>query len=493
MLPVDGLQVRATPGAETRQRFVALHLQIQTTRYSTNHFSATLLPTTTRPTPSQDLPSMPTPPLEQETPARAWVVVGAGMVVNLCLGILYAWSVWKANLVGNAEHPPGSAMTGINEGWVYLTDAQATWAYAVCGLTFAIFMIPGGLLQDRLGPRIGAQFGGIFLGSGCLVAALGKSYWSLIGGFGILGGIGMGLGYAAATPAAVKWFGPERRGLVAGLVVAGYGAAAIYIAPAAKYLIATFGISGSFGMLGMLFAIVILAASTQLRVPPEGYQPATKSGAAAKQAAKQSVTQTQWTARGMLGTWQYYAMLFLFIASAQSGLLVIANAAPILNETAQGIGFLAANAWLLASFGGLVNAAGRVGTGVYSDTIGRQRAYLINGLVTVVCLLLTPTIMQSGSVPLLFLVVGVAYWQYGGGLALMPAMTADFYGANNLGIKYGLVFLGWGIAFLVPQLAGYIRDVTGKLDNAFYLSGVLMLAAVLLSSVVRRPADAQSL
>jgi OFA family oxalate/formate antiporter-like MFS transporter len=204
------------------------------------------------------------------------------------------------------------------------------------------------------------------------------------------------------------------------------------------------------------------------------------------------MTQVPWTARAMLGTWQYYAMLLLFIASAQSGLLVIANAAPLLNETAQSGGFLAANAWLLASFGGLVNAAGRVGTGVYSDTIGRRNAYLINGLATVVCLLLTPAIMRSGSAPLLFLAVGVAYWQYGGGLSLMPAMTADFFGANDLGIKYGLVFLGWGIAFLVPQLAGYLRDVTGTLDYAFYLSAVLMFSAVVLSLAVRRPADAHT-
>ena len=129
-----------------------------------------------------------------------------------------------------------------------------------------------------------------------------------------------------------------------------------------------------------------------------------------------------------------------------------------------------------------------MGTGIYSDKLGRRRAYLINGLAAVVGLLLTPTIMRTGNVPLLFLAVGVAYWQYGGGLALMPVMTADYFGANDLGIKYGLVFLGWGIAFLIPQLAGYIRDLTGTLDYAFYLSGLLMLLAVILSRAVRRPA-----
>src|SRR5436190_4645068 len=95
--------------------------------------------------------------------------------------------------------------------------------------------------------------------------------------------------------------------------------------------------------------------------------------------------------------------------------------------------------------------------------------------------------MQTGNVLLLFLVVGIAYWQYGGGLSLMPAMTADFFGSKNLGFNYGLVFIGWGIAFFIPQLAGYIKDATGNLDGAFYLSGGLLVAAVILSRWVSRP------
>lgn len=428
-------------------------------------------------------PTVAHPPAATRSPRRAWVVVFAGTTINLCLGILYAWSIWKANLVGSAEHPPGSAMYGLNDGWVYLTDAQATWAYAICGLTFAVFMIPGGMLQDKLGPRLGATLGGLLLGGGCILAGLGRSYASLVAGFGVLGGIGMGLGYAAATPAAVKWFGPERRGLIAGLVVGGYGAAAIYIAPAARHLIARYGISGSFIGLGMLFAVVIVTAAQLLRNPgPEHLPPppAPSGGKPASAARERSAGE-------MLGTWQFYAMVLLFVASAQSGLLVIANATPILNETARGHAFLTEHVWLLASFGGLVNATGRVGTGLYSDKLGRSRAYLINGLVAGACLLATPAVMRSGSVPLLFLVVGIAYWQYGGGLSLMPAMTADYFGASNLGVKYGLVFLGWGIAFMVPQLGAYIRDVTGTLDYAFYISGLLILTAALASPLVRKP------
>ena len=112
---------------------------------------------------------------------------------------------------------------------------------------------------------------------------------------------------------------------------------------------------------------------------------------------------------------------------------------------------------------------------------------VVNGTISAVCLFLTPTVMESGNVLLLFLVVGVAYWQYGGGLSLLPAMTADFFGSKNLGLNYGLVFLGWGIAFCVPQIAGYLKDVTGSLAYAFYLSGALLVAGVVLSRLIRRP------
>ncbi len=428
---------------------------------------------------------------ESRVPSRAWAVVFAGTAVNLCLGILYAWSVWKKALVGAKDDPAraaGAAMTGLNDGWVYLTDAEATWAYAICGFTFALFMIPGGRLQDRYGPRVGATLGGLCLAGGCVVAGLVRSYTGLLLGFGVLGGIGMGLGYAAATPAAVKWFGPHRRGLIVGLVVGGYGGAAIYISPVAEWLIGAYGLSGSFIGLGALFAAVVVSAGQLLRVPPAGYVPP----AAPVVAGGVSVPKppaVDWTPAEMLGTWQFYALVFLMFGSAQSGILVIGNASPMLNDTAKAsVAFLAANAWLLSSFGGLVNAAGRVGTGTYSDRIGRRNAYLVNGLLSAVCLFLTPTVMAMKDPLLLFAVVGVAYWQYGGGLALLPSFTADYFGPKNLGMNYGLVFLGWGLAFFVPQAAGYVKDATGTLDYAFYASGGLLLAAVALSRLMRPPA-----
>lgn len=442
-------------------------------------------------------------------PFRAWVVTFAGTTINLCLGILYAWSVWKFSLVAPRPELAGTPMPAPDAGWIYLTRAEGTWAYTICGFVFALFMIAGGRMQDRYGPKVGATVGGLSLAAGCILAGLMKSYLGLILGFGILGGIGMGLAYAATTPAAVKWFGPHQRGYIVGLVVGGYGGAAIYISPLAKYLIADFGLSGSFIGLGVFFAVVIVLCAQLLSWPAASYVPpaaltiptsiepqtAFMAGPpkSTPAAAPTAITRVDWSAPSMLRTVQFYALVFLFFGSAQSGLLVIGNATRILDQTARILGdestiaLFAANAWILSSYGGLVNATGRVGTGVYSDKIGRTNAYLINGVVSALCLFLTPTIIHSGNVVLLFIAVGIAYWQYGGGLALLPAFTADFFGSKNLGFNYGLVFIGWGAAFLVSQVAGYIEDMTGSLDYAFYLSGALLVAAVLLCFVLRRP------
>jgi OFA family oxalate/formate antiporter-like MFS transporter len=420
-----------------------------------------------------------------KVPGRAWIVVWAGVAINLCLGILYAWSVWAKALIN--EKMAGQTLTGINEGWVYLTNAQAATPFSLCVMIFALFMIPGGRIQDKFGPKVGATMGGLFLALGCIIAGLMKSYTGLIVGFGVLGGIGMGIGYAAPTPAALKWFGPHKRGLVAGLVVGGYGGAAIYIAPLGQHLIDKFGITGSFVGLGILFAVVVVIAGQLLSWPPAGY---VAPGAQANSTAKIVGHAQDWTASEMVKTWQFYALVGLFIGTTQSGLMIIANAAKILAETAKDVPFLAANAWILVAFGGVVNASGRVGTGMYSDKIGRANAYTLNCLISAVCLFALPSIIAAKSIFFLFLAIGIAYWQYGGGLALLPAFTADFYGSKNLGFNYGMVFLGWGFGFFMARIAGTIKDITGSLDYAFYLSGIVLIVAVILVRVTHKPKPA---
>ena len=417
-------------------------------------------------------------------PAQAWITTFAGTAINLCLGILYAWSMWSSKLI-NVEKA-GQPMDGLNAGWTYLTNAQAATPFSICVIVFALFMIPGGRIQDRISPKFGATLGGLCLAVGCILSGLMKSYSGLIIGFGFLGGIGMGIGYAAPTPAALKWFGPHRRGLIAGLVVGGYGGAALYIGPLAKYLIDTFGLSGSFIYLGIFFAIVVIIAGQLLKIPPAGYvPPAAKVAQTAAQAA--ASTKHNWEAGDMVKTWQFYALVFMFIITTQSGLLIIANAAGLLTASAKKIPFFLENAWLLVSFGGLVNACGRVGTGWYSDKIGRVNAYMLNCGISALCLFAIPSIIASQNVFLLFLAVGVGYWQYGGGLSLLPSFTGDYYGPKNLGFNYGLVFIGWGAGFFMARIGGWIKDITGSLDNAFYISAVLLIIGVILAKLNKRP------
>ena len=421
-------------------------------------------------------------------PRQAWITTFAGMAVNLCLGILYAWSMWSAALThGKAGEP----MSGLDEGWNYLSNAQAATPFSICMIMFALLMIPGGRIQDKISPRFGATLGGLLLAAGCIVAGLMQSYTGLIIGFGILGGMGMGIGYAAPTPAALKWFGPHRRGLIAGLVVGGYGGAALYISPLAEYLIGSYGISKSFIFLGIFFATVVVIAGQLLKTPNEIYPdgsyvpPAPKCARTAKVAG--AATTHDWRAREMLRTWQFYALAFMFILTTQSGMLIIANAAGLLKTAGSQIAFLADNAWLIVAYGGLVNALGRVGTGFYSDKIGRANTYTMNCMVSAVCLLLVPYAMKTQNILLLFIVIGNAYWQYGGGLALMPLFTGDFYGSKNLGANYGLVFIGWGLGFFMAKLGGMIKDLTGSLDYAFYISAGLLVVGSVLAQAVKRP------
>ncbi len=425
--------------------------------------------------------------MADQVPAKAWVVTFAGTAVNLCLGILYAWSVWAGALVPKDLKLAGTAMTGLNTGWTYLTNAEAATPFSLCVIIFALLMIPGGRIQDKFGPKVGALTGGLFLAVGCIIAGVTKSYTGLIVGFGIFGGIGMGIGYAAPTPAALKWFGPHKRGLIAGLVVGGYGGAALYVSPLGAWLLSSGGITYSFVVLGILFGIVTIIAGSLLAWPEPGYvppAPVVKAGAAP---AKAAGTLVDWSPGDMVKTWQCYALILMFIGTTQSGLLVIANAAGLLATTAKAIPFFAANAWILASYGGLVNACGRVGTGLYSDKIGRGNAYALNCIISAICLFLMPSIIAAKSVFWLFVAVGIAFWQYGGGLSLLPSFTADFFGPKNLGMNYGIVFLGWGFGFFMARLGGSIKDWTGSLDYAFYISAIVLIVAVVLSWVTKRP------
>ncbi|GEJ56474.1 L-lactate MFS transporter [Anaeromyxobacter diazotrophicus] len=402
-------------------------------------------------------------PRRMSMKSRGWLVTLAGTGLNLALGILYAWSVFSKQLV-----------EPVSRGGFGWTKTQATLPYTVAIAFFALMMIPAGRLQDRLGPRVIASAGGVLTGLGLIVASFAGpgSVLPALLGFGVLGGTGFGLGYAAATPAAVKWFPPEKKGLITGLVVAGFGLAPVYIAPLSKYLLAGNGVGGSFRILGIAF-LVTATLCAQFITNPAAPQVAKKSAVTSALAA----ARPDRTWREMIRTGTFWSLWLQYACAATAGLMIIGHMARIVavqsgNTVTIGFVFVA----LLACF----NAGGRIVAGVVSDYVGRV---VTIGLVCVLQAL--AMFLFSSFTTVAGFVVGAAVvgFSYGACLSLFPSTAADKWGTKNLGMNYGILFTAWGVGGVVgPMLAGKIADATGSYAAAYNVAGALVAFAFLLAA-----------
>jgi len=389
---------------------------------------------------------------------RGWVVTLAGLGINLALGVLYSWSVVAKTLTKTWHWSAG----------------QASLPYAVAVGVFALTMVFAGRAQDRFGPRIVASLGGALTGVGLLVASLSiaDNALPMIGGFGVLAGAGIGLGYAAATPAAVKWFPPARKGLITGLVVSGFGLASVYIAPLTSSLLGAVDVSKTFAFLGVAFLVVTVALAQLLNDPPAGYVPPGSQAAS----AKAEVTDLDWTE--MVRTRQFVLMWFMFAFSAFAGLMIIGHMAKIAAAqlTTLDLGFV------LVAVLAIGNAAGRVIAGILSDKLGGVRTML---LVFVTQAALMATLSISHSAGMLVPVAAAIGFCYGANLSLFPSTTAGFFGTKNLGVNYGLVFTAWGVGGVFGSMtAGTIVDSTGSYGVAYGVAAVLCLLAAGLTFLV---------
>jgi OFA family oxalate/formate antiporter-like MFS transporter len=316
-------------------------------------------------------------------------------------------------------------------------------------------------------------------------------------GFGILAGSGIGLGYAAATPPAVKWFPPQRTGLIAGIVVAGFGLASVYISPLANYLITNLGIQQSLLIFGVAFLLVVTSLSLILRNPPEGYKPKTVPVMAMTDGGTASVAAVNYSWIEMLKTPQFYLLWLMYAFGAGAGLMIIAKLAKIVDCQAgvkAGFAFVA----LLA----IGNAGGRIVAGFASDKIGRTRTMLIVFLFQAILIFNLSSINSADAFIVISILLG---FNYGANLSLFPSITKDFYGMKNFGVNYGFVFTAWGIGGTVLSLiSGRVYDNTlacakatggpavGNFYQAYTIAGVLLLVAAVLTFLVKTPAPKQT-
>jgi MFS transporter, OFA family, oxalate/formate antiporter len=396
---------------------------------------------------------------------KGWLVTMAGLGLNLALGILYAWSMFSKQLTEPVEAG--------GFGW---TRTAATLPYTIAIACFAFIMVPAGRLQDKLGPRVAATAGAVLCGLGLVVSSVGAPdrNWPLIAGFGILAGTGIGLGYAAATPAAVKWFGPEKKGLITGIVVAGFGLAPVYIAPLAKSLLASQGIPGAFRTLGLVF-LLVAGISAQFLVNPKPGQARKSAAPATLKKRKTAPPLADATWREMVRTPRFWSLYIQFACGATAGLMVIGHIAKIVSSQSGGAikaGFVFVA--LMAVF----NAGGRVLAGLASDVIGRAAA-----MISV--FLLQATIMfffdQFSTTAGFLFGAALVGFNYGSCLSLFPATAADFWGTKNLGLNYGILFTAWGVGGVFgPNLAGMIADATGAYTAAYRVAGGMLVFAAML-------------
>lgn len=393
--------------------------------------------------------------------STAWVMTGAALGINLLLGLLYAWSVFKKALV--AEW-----------GW---DDVTASLPFTVSAATFAFIMIFAGRAQDKFGPRVIALLGGIMFGTGLIASGLTQNPVVMVITFGVIGGIGIGLGYSATTPCALKWFHPSKKGVISGIVVSGVGLAPVYIAPVTAYLIGKYGIQQTFFIFGIFALATIVLFSLILRNPPSDYIPETPS--VTKKMSVSSTNNLTWAE--ILKTKQFYLLWLIYLLSATAGLMLIAHMASIAaTQAAWQAGFILVV--ILSAF----NALGRIVIGFLSDKIGRNAA-----LVTVFLIQAVNMFVFSSytSIPLLIIGASVAGLAYGSLFSLMPSITADFFGVKNLGVNYGLVFSGWGIAAVIgPILGGMVVVKTGAYTLSYISAGVLLLIGTLLVKLIKTPA-----
>lgn len=402
-----------------------------------------------------------------------WRVTFAGMGINLALGVLYTWSVISK---------------GIPDEWQW-SEADKSWPYAVACLVFCLVMVPAGRMQDRIGPRIVATVGGILVGAGMILASFTTTPTGYIIGFGVLAGAGIGCGYASTTPPAVKWFPPAKTGLIAGIVVSGFGLASVYAAPLAKWLTAAYGIQTMILVLGVAFVCVVVALAQLLKPPHRVYQFMQGFGQAGvmKAAAANPTLQRQdFTPGEMLRTWQFYLLWFMYACGAGAGLMVIGKLAAIVKiQAGVELGFV------LVAVLAVGNGAGRIAAGILSDKIGRKPTMFICFILQAVLVILLSQTVVGGvlaSVPVLAAVSALIGANYGANLALFPSVTKDYYGLRNFGINYGLVFTAWGVGgFMLAMLAGNVYDRTQSFTFAYYCSAGLLVAAAAVTLLLKSP------
>jgi len=403
-----------------------------------------------------------------ELPNR-WGIAVAAVVMQLCLGAAYGWSVFNKPLIAS-EH------------W---TITQTALNFTLAILFLGVGTVIGGLWQDRAGPRKVATTAGVLYGVSYMLAALAAKNHSLGGlylSYGVLGGIGMGMGYICPVATLVKWF-PDKRGLMTGVAVCGYGAGALVMSPIAAREIILYGVPATFLTLGIAYFILVIAAAQFYANPPAGWKPAgwEPRGAVAKAASTYNYEVAE-----AMSTPQFWVLWLILFCNVSAGIMVISQASPMAQEM---VGLSPVAAAGIVGLISIFNGTGRVFWAWVSDMIGRRTVFIIMYAIQAVIFFLLPTLKDATTFSIAIAIIGLCY---GGGFGSMPSFTADFFGPRKMGGIYGWILLAWGAAAIPsPILIARIRQATGHFESSLYIVAVFMVVVLIFPLIARKPAKAQ--
>ncbi len=393
-----------------------------------------------------------------------WWIALAGILLQMTLGAVYAWSVFRAPLAKQFH-------------WT-ISQVTLTFTIAIMVLGFASFF--GGLWLKRVGPRVVALTGAVLYGGGVFLASFSNHglYW-LYFSYGVIGGIGLGFAYIVPVAVLLKWF-PDRRGLMTGIAVGGFGAGALVTAPIATRLIQSVGVLTTFAYLGIAFLVVSVASAFFMQNPPDGWQPEGWTPTA-KQLVQEHAR--SFTLGQALKTWQWWALWLLLFLNTSAGISIISQEAPMFIEFAKITAIVAAGMVGIVSIG---NALGRVFWAWASDALGRKITFAVMFIVQIGLFWFLPSLH---SVPLVTAVSFVILMCYGGGFGTMPAFAADYFGPANVGSIYGLMLTAWGFASAFgPLLIAHMRQASGNYASGLHVIAIIMALSVVLPLLVRPPA-----
>lgn len=393
---------------------------------------------------------------------KRWGIAVAAVFMQIALGAVYAWSVFVKPLTDKF-------------GW-QRTEVTLTFTICIFVVGFAAFF--GGLWMNRKGPRIVALTAALLYGGGIFLAGFTTSKLWLYGSYGLIGGIGLGFGYIVPIAVLVKWF-PDRRGLITGIAVGGFGGGALLTAPIAQWLIHSVGVLRTFSCLGIAYLVITLIAGSFMQNPPEGYKPEGWTPSASQVSQRSAADYKLGQA---LATWQYWALWLLLFLNTSAGISLISLESPIFQELSKVTPDVAAGMVGIVSIG---NATGRVFWAWVSDLTSRKTTFFMLFLVQAVLFWLLPGIAGPTVLTVASFVILMCY---GGGFGTMPAFAADYFGSRNIAPIYGLMLTAWGFASAFgPPLMAYIKDSRGNYAVGLHLIAIVAVVSMILPLIVFPP------